>query len=247
MTKSRANAAWYEAWFNKDYLKLYAYRDRKEAQAHVEFVRSKLAMPKGSRVLDLGCGAGRHTLWLAEHGYDVVGIDRSETLIAEAKLAAQRHGLGDLELHIGDMRHLDSYGSFDYILSFFTSFGYFETPEEDATVLKSVAAALRSGGHFVLDFLHPDQVKRNLVLEETRDIDGETVRIERSIREGVAIKRITFPTRSYEERVRLYTRAEVEAMLGGAGLSVVNVWSDYSGNPWTEQGPRQIFHALKTK
>src|SRR5437763_1474337 len=67
---------WYEEWFGTKYYKL-LYRNRSEAEAQIflDMLIGYLHLPKGSRILDLGCGRGRHSIYLASKGYNVTGID----------------------------------------------------------------------------------------------------------------------------------------------------------------------------
>ena len=83
-----------------------------------------------------------------------------------------------------------------------------------------------------MDYLHPSKVKRTLVPYEERQVNGETVKIEIKIVGDRVIKTITYPERTYHEKVKLYTRDQIEKMLSSNGLQVVQVWNDYLGNAW---------------
>ena len=75
--------AWYKEWFGSEYLELYAHRDAGEADRHVDFVERVIDAGKKPRaVLDLACGAGRHTAALRRRGYHTLGTDLSLTLLA---------------------------------------------------------------------------------------------------------------------------------------------------------------------
>lgn len=76
-------------------------------------------------------------------------------------------------------------------------------------------------------------------------VKGEPVVIKRRIEEGVVIKEIYFPGRSYCEKVKLYSKEQIVEMLNNANLYVENVWNDYEGNPWLEEGNRQLFVCKK--
>lgn len=76
---------WYEKSFGEDYLVVYKHRDFGGARKEVERMISWLGLPPGSKVLDLCCGMGRHSLALAEAGYEVTGVDLSEVLLREAR------------------------------------------------------------------------------------------------------------------------------------------------------------------
>ena len=122
--------AWYREWFGDEYLELYANRDGHEAEAHIDFVEQALggepAKPRPPAVLDLACGAGRHTAALRRRGYRALGVDLSVTLLIR----------GQVPCVAGDMRCLPfAEGSFEWVLNFFTSFGYFESERENFLVL----------------------------------------------------------------------------------------------------------------
>ena len=92
--------AWYREWFGEEYLELYANRDENEASGHVDFVEKALGGPGGQprprAVLDLACGAGRHTAVLRRRGYRALGVDLSITLLIR----------GQMPCVAGDMRRL---------------------------------------------------------------------------------------------------------------------------------------------
>ncbi len=199
-------------------------------------------MVYGSRVLDLGCGRGRHTLPLAQAGMEVVGVDLSPYLISLARQTCIEFLDQSVFFHVGDMRHLTSYGMFDYIFSFFTSFGYFPSDEENEQVLRMIASVLKPNGHFVLDYLHPGHIRKVLVPHEVIRIDGEKVTISRKLEDDCVIKTISYPDREYQERVKLYSREVLEGMFSRVGLIVRDTWGSYDGRIWSVEGPRQVFH-----
>ncbi len=113
----------------------------------------------GSRVLDVGCGPGRHALELAGRGIEVVGVDISATFIDLATAAAVEHGLDSATFEVGDARNLDVDGPFDLVFSLCQgAFGLTAGPgsipdptvELDEPVLAGMAAAVRPGGTVVV-------------------------------------------------------------------------------------------------
>ena len=81
-------ADWFESWFDSaHYHRLYAYRDNTEAAEFIDQLVSRLCPCQGTKALDLGCGAGRHSRELAARGFDVVGLDLSAHSIERAKFA----------------------------------------------------------------------------------------------------------------------------------------------------------------
>lgn len=224
---------WHQDWFNEDYIKLYAHRDENEAKEHVDFLQRATDLKQG-RVLDLGCGMGRHSILLAKRGFEVVGVDASSVLLEEA---GKRAGEAQVRWIEADFRHLPEIGKFDLILSMFTSFGYFETDKENAAILNIAASHLAPGGFFFLDFLDPEAVATSLVENETQEVNGEKVKITRSIEDRFVIKRIEFSENSYFERVKLYNRAEIEQMAYQQGLRLHSFWNQYD----SQSPKRQLF------
>lgn len=196
---------------------------------------SALEPRPGTRVLDLACGAGRHQGPLADVGLRPVGLDLSADLL---KLAAGRPGAPGRLLR-GDMRQLP-FGdeSFGAVASFFTSFGYFATVEEDVRVLEEVRRVLTPGGGVLLDFLNARHVRATLVAVDRREIGDRQVVQRRRIEGNTVVKEIaihhsdpTVPDEAFEERVRLYEPDELGALLRAAGLRVEARFGGYDGQP----------------
>jgi SAM-dependent methyltransferase len=114
----------------------------------------------------------------------------------------------------------------------FTSFGYFEAREDDLAVFRGAARALRPGGRFLIDFLNERQVRAGLVAQEEVTGGPLTLRFSRRIEDMPAgpcvFKRVEAREpgsdridASFEERVRLYTVAEIDALLTEAGFALI--------------------------
>lgn len=232
---------WFTHWFNQDYLHLYAERDDEEAERQVAFLIDQLHLTGKEKILDIGCGAGRHAFAFAKRGFSVVGIDISKELIHEAQNKLEKHPTLFLTFVEGDMRNLEGMGKFDLVINMFTSFGYFHTQEENGAIFAEIRKCLRLGGQFFLDYLHPFHIKQSLIRHEEINVLGEKVVIDKDIIGERVIKKICFPGRIYKENVALYSKEEVEQMLHEHRLQVRKVWDDYQGNPWKERGDRQLF------
>src|SRR5262245_2856280 len=124
---------WYEAAFERGYLDLYPHRDLAAARNEVVGLLGRDRPRIGGRVLDLGCGFGRHLCALREQGVDAWGLDRSPELLALAHTL--EGGVLRGRLARGDFRALPiAASSFDAVLMLFSSFGYFDE-RENALVL----------------------------------------------------------------------------------------------------------------
>src|SRR5207249_4579957 len=165
---------WYEDFFGSDYLIRYVHP---ETPAQVEAIDKILHLRKGGRILDVACGAGRHTIDLAKRGYRVTGFDLSSPLLAEARKAARTAGVKPTFVQ-GDMRRLPYRNAFEAAISMFTSFGYFDRPEEDRQVLRGIARALRPRGKFLMELFNRDSLVARLPSQSLQARDDGTVVLE---------------------------------------------------------------------
>lgn len=235
-------AAWYEASFGKDYLIVYKHRDLQGASAEVRRMAEWLQLPSGSRVFDLCCGMGRHSLALADAGYEVTGMDLSRVLLEEARRHDRESRVTWLE---GDMRSIPAEGPFDAVVNLFTSFGYFEDDRENAGVLKEIARILKPGGKYIVDYLNSEYVQRQLVPHSERQEGSLHIDERRSVEDGFVRKRIVItepgnPERTYLEQVKLYGLEDFRWMLEEAGLAVDHVYGYSDGSPYSESDSQRL-------
>ena len=140
---------WYEALYEN----FENYDDEPYTQAtlaEVDFIEQQLANKTTTRILDVGCGTGRHSLELARRGYLVLGLDLSEELLAQGRKQAQTEDL-DVEFVHGDARALGFQAEFDLALILCEGgFSLVETDAMDRQILTGAARALRPGGMLML-------------------------------------------------------------------------------------------------
>jgi SAM-dependent methyltransferase len=229
---------WYEEWFGEDYLRLYPHRDDAEAERAVALIRDTVGLQQGWRVLDVGCGAGRHTRAFESSGTRCVGLDLSATLLRLARQATAA------PLVRADMRQLPIRPrSMDLTVNLFTSFGYFDRDAEHAAALAEMIGTLKPGGWFVIDFLNAATVRKRLVPHETLNLSGDAVEVTRSVSPDgrYVCKSIRAPQgRRYTERVRLFEPQQISAMLASAGVRVHHEFGDYDATALTPGAARTI-------
>jgi ubiquinone/menaquinone biosynthesis C-methylase UbiE len=227
----------WDAFFNEFYLRAYADAERDaDADVQAQAAARLAACPAGGDLLDVPCGYGRHAIALARAGYRVVGVDRSRTLLAEAR---RRAGDGPPELVEADYRELPfADESFDAALNLSTSLGFLGD-EEDAKALAEIHRVLRPGGRLVIEIMHRDRLvsafresgwsllgEGRLLLEQRTFDPGS----------GVAQTTQTLIDRAGHRdsrtfSVRVYTATELVAMLVGAGFEEAKCYGNLDGGP----------------
>lgn len=243
--------SWYDEWFDDEYVRVYGHRDVAEARRDVAFAEKALGLKPDQWILDLCCGSGRHLLALCEKNYSrLIGIDLSMPLLRLAQASITSRGCLTQVL-LADMRRLPFRETFDVVLNLFTSFGYFDTDEENRQVLRSMCGALRSDGRFVLDYLNVNQVVQTLQPRTERTIDNRRVIETRVLDSGRrrVNKQIAIHTpegvKHYEESVRLYTQEEMLNLFSNSDLEVTATYGDFDGRPVDANVPRMIFVGRK--
>ena len=218
---------WFASWFDTPYYHiLYKERNYREAQIFMDNLTHYLNLPEKAKVLDLACGKGRHSIYLNQLGFDVIGADLSENSINEAKKNANE----TLHFVVHDKREpFDD--KFDAIFNLFTSFGYFENEEDNLKTLIAIKESLSEYGFAVIDFMNVHNVLENLIPEETKEVDGITFHIKRYHSDNFIIKEIDFEADGkkfhFEEKVKAYTLEDFQQMMDDAGIYLLDTFGDY--------------------
>jgi SAM-dependent methyltransferase len=233
---------WYHTWFNDDYLALYPHRDEADAARLVQLITRVTGWGAGWRVLDVGCGPGRHASAVERAGVSYVGLDLSLPLLRRARQVTPA------PLVRADMRKLPVRpGSLQAVLSLFTSFGYFEHDAEHEATLAGMARVLASGGWLVLDFLNASLVRHSVPAAPQAPVPapaGAMVRKHLSADGRFVVKDITLASGvRHVERVRLLGQDDLSAMLQRAGLRLRAAFGDYDGAAPSPVAPRTLLLA----
>jgi SAM-dependent methyltransferase len=229
---------------------LFSERRWSDAPTEVEDVVSLLGISPGAKVLDLCCGVGRHSLELARRGFHVTGVDKTAAYLERARRQAKAEGL-DVEFLQDDMRTFCRPDAFDAAINLFTSFGYFEDPEDDRRVVTNVYRSLRSDGAFLMDLMGKEVVARVFQERGWREEDGIILLEERKVSNNWGwIENRWVIVKDGEKRevkisLRLYSAVELSALLAECGFDRVDVYGDAKGAPYDHTAKRLVAVARK--
>ncbi len=242
---------WFKDWFNSSYYHLlYFNRDETEAAAFINKLIKYLKPAPASRMLDVACGKGRHSLQLSDKGYDVTGIDLSQDSITEAL----KHESDNLHFFQHDMRLPFWINYFDYAFNFFTSFGYFKTQRENDNAIRTIAQSLKLNGTFVLDYLNVHYSEDHMTHQSEKEIEGVNFIITKWYDESHFYKKIIIEDNKltepliYTEKVAKFSLGDFTDMLAYQGMQVKEVFGDYQFKSYSiKKSPRLIIIAEKVK
>ncbi len=228
----------WDTLFDELYLRTYAQLgDPETGRRQAEGVVRLVGLEPGADVLDCPCGYGRHSIEFARLGLHVVGGDRSQALLAEAK---RRAGEDEWPRFVrADYRELPfEDASFDCVTNLFTSLGYWGD-EDDRRAIAEFRRVLRPGGSLVVETMHRDHLMAIYSPRSWRELpDGSLVIEQREIdyERGLSVTRheLVEPDGNrlaapYE--VRVYTATELIGFARDAGFAQVSCYGDFDKTP----------------
>lgn len=145
---------WYESLFENYGLKYDNENFTQGTLGECDFIESEIAFEKRKRILDIGCGTGRHSIELTKRGYHITGIDLSDSLLKRAReKAAEQNLVIDFQKH--DARQLPFNQEFDAVIMLCEgAFSLMETDEMNFQILQNAANALKPGGKLIFTTLN---------------------------------------------------------------------------------------------
>jgi len=236
---------WWRSWFGPSYLSLYDSYLLERTPIEADRLEVLLDLHPPARILDLGCGQGRHGIELGRRGYEVTGVDLSDYLLDVAAARARAAGVR-LRLLKGDMREPLAGARFDCALSLFTSFGYFRDEADDRKVLRAAAGMLRPGGQFLLEVLNGQREREQFQPRQWFAVGKTAVMEERHLDHGgrrlVVQRTVSTPNARDTDlhAIRLYSGPELEEALREAGFADVRLYGDWNGEALTESSIRVL-------
>jgi SAM-dependent methyltransferase len=240
---------WWRDYFGDDFFDLHhdlfpEALSRREVAGMLEL----LQVPIGGTVLDVPCGWGRHSVLLAEHGYNVVASDLSYDLLRRVE-----SGPGPVHCIAADIRMQPLRSAlFDAVINVFTSLGLFLDDAEDLRALREAHRLLKPGGKFLLESMHRDDVIASYAERDRWFLpDGTEVRVRRRFDPvaGISYEKLHWKrgeeTGRKSHALRLRTAGEIDRLLREAGFDDVEYYGDWNGAPFTHRDSSLIAVAAK--
>jgi SAM-dependent methyltransferase len=244
-------------WYEDDrfWLDFAPYMFNSERWANAEEEAKKLVtlldLSRGDSVLDHCCGVGRHALGLARQGLEVTGVDRTEQFLRAAEETARANSC-PITFVQDDVRKFCRPEAYDAVINMFTSFGYFEQPEDEQKTLSNVYHSLKSGGRFLIELMGKEILARIFVPREWYQEEDTLVLMEREvlgswdqlknrwilIRDNEKIE--------YEFSHKLYSAVELQSLLTSAGFEEIETYGSLDGSPYDHTSNRLIMIGHKS-
>lgn len=217
------------------------YAFTKGTDQEVRFLLDLLGLPEGARVLDVGCGPGRHAVALAQAGLAVTGVDISRRFLDLAAERARAAGVGAAFFHV-DARAMPFDDEFDAVISICQgAFGLMAG--DDSTVLRRMAEAVKPGGRVVVTAFSALYEAAHPRPDAGFDVDRGVVH------EETTIKDESGADHTVDLWTTVYTPRELRLMALGVGLVPQAVWAvepgDFAQRPPDLDHPEHMLVARK--
>lgn len=236
---------WYATWFDSPYYPvLYGHRDETDAQHFLDELTKLDIFKPGIKIADICCGRGRHASYLHAKGFVVFGFDLSQESISHCQKLAKP----GISFFRHDMRDPFPEAGFDVVLNLFTSFGYFDTVEQNTSALSHMCAAMKPSGYLVIDFLNINTVLNQLVVSESVVKEGIRFELSRKVENGRIEKTIHIDDHGknhvFKESVAMLDLDAFKSMLLNCGMEIVEVFGNYDLHDYNPMlSPRLIIVA----
>ncbi|MEV5543685.1 class I SAM-dependent methyltransferase [Saccharopolyspora shandongensis] len=206
--------------------------------------------PAGARVLDQCCGIGLFAVPIARRGYPVTGVDLSPLLLAQAEKACADAGV-QARLERSDVLEYVRPGEFDVVLNLFTSFGYFDDPEQNLQVLRNAHASLAPGGQLLVDVLGKEIYAGWVGPPKVVELDDDMVVMRDTVFDGWTRFRTDWTLVRGETAKHasitcfVYSAAELIALFEAAGFADVECFGGFGAEPYDNHAKRLVVRGIR--
>lgn len=198
---------------------------------------------RSGRVLDVGCGQGRHCFEFVKRGFEAIGIDTSQKLIRQAKQAGK--GL-PARFILDDARRMSKVKRcFDLAVLLFSSFGL-HSHADNYLVIRETCAHLKTGGYLFIDVDNVHEIRRYVANTGGVHTDGNfTERIILNLTTNVVQWSEIWREQVYSGTYQLYTNNQLSRILEKSGLHIEHLFGSFQGEKYTTKSRRLIIVAVK--
>ena len=209
-----------------------------------------MAFGSGARVLDQCCGTGFYSLALARHGYQVTGVDLHPELLERANSACAGAGVA-ASFVATDIRHFAPPSAFDVVVNMYTSFGYFDDPDDNLLALCNAHTSLVPGGRVLVDLLSKEVYASWVGPPKVVDVPGGMVVMRDEVLDDWTRYRTDWTLVRGDQVARtsltcfVYSAVEMRHLLEQAGFDRVECFGGFDGRPYDGAAQRLIVRATK--
>ena len=251
-TRRRENKMWHrdDHFWETFYPILFNEERWSDAPEEIKKATVLLNIAPPAKILDLCCGPGRHSIELARRGFSVTAVDRTALYLRRAKEKADAEGL-TIEFVQEDMRRFCRPTSYDAIINLWSSFGYFEDPEDDRKVLLNTYCSLKEDGKLLLDLMGKEVLARIFRERDWHEEKDVIIMKERRVSKDwswIEKRWILLKGQKREEfevNYRLYSATELSALLKLSGFKAVDAYGGFEGTPYDRKAERLVIVAQK--
>ena len=229
-------------WYKKDWtLDIKNQSWVEDTPNQIDFILKTLELKGNEKILDLACGFGRHSLYLAKLGYDVTGVDITHDYIADAQNEAKKMNLKINFIH-DDIRNINLSNEFDVVLNLADgAIGYMENDEENIKIFDVISRALKNNGKHFMDICNAEHAQTYFPKRHW-EIGSKSLSLPEFIWEDKT-KRMLYSQWEAEfgkilekpkeivplNTIRLYTKNELKNIFEDRSMKIIKTFSNYYG------------------
>lgn len=254
--KQEDEMEWFEKLYTKDHINLCGFSSAEQTRKEAIFVATVLGLNSDSTLLDLCCGFGRHAFEISNLvNCSIIGVDFSDDYL---NIARENYSSVNIKYQKGDMRNLKLVDKFDAVTNLFTSFGFFDSEDENEKVMQQVNNCLKMNGFFLLDIENKFHFVSKDVMKERKywkQLDENKYCLIRNSYD-LANEREIFTAKIIEKgkkdinveyNIRLYSLPELVKIFTRYGFILIDYWGDFDKSSYSIHSRRLITLAQKTR